>query len=176
MKRLLGSLMLLSVSMVGCPKPAASPSANPQTNVSSARDALTAAGYKCKSAPDTKRSIICQQDEPRVKFIFGFEEMPARMVIVLVFTYPTVCDPQRYVKMNLFNGRVDYAHASCEAKNIFYFGSQNVPEKGLTGKDVVDYVQWWTKATIQAGAAAGLFDEGESAPSPGEGSSGGSKT
>ncbi|MGZ3424845.1 MAG: hypothetical protein ACXVEF_02465 [Polyangiales bacterium] len=175
MKRLLASLMLFSLSTWGCAKPAASPSANPVQNVSSARDALTAAGYKCKTAPETKRSIICQQDEPRVKFIFGFEEMPARMVIVLVFTYPTICDPQRLLRMNLFNGRVDYAHASCEGKNIFYFGSQNVPVNGLTSKDVVDYVQWWTKATIQAGAAAGLFDEGESAPSPSEGS-GGAKT
>jgi hypothetical protein len=147
--------------LLGCPRPAASPSASAQQNLDTAQNALNAAGYRCKPAPDTKRSIICQQDEPRVKFVFGFEEMPARMVIAMVFTYPTACDPQRFMKMNLFNNRIDYAHASCDGKNVFYFGSVVIPERGLTAKDVTDYAHWWPKATIQAGAAAGLFEEAE---------------
>jgi len=163
--RLLPALAFFAL-MTGCmPQVAVSPGKAPKDNVQAATTALAKAGYACERMKD-KSVFLCEQDDPKVKFLLGYEEMPPRVVIAMTFTYDTDCDTNRLKRINLFHDKVDYALAYCEDKAIVFVGSYIIPEHGLTAKDLTAYVRWWTRSTLQAGANAGLFeDEGSDKPS-----------
>lgn len=181
--RLVPALGFLAL-MAGCtPQAAVSPGKSVKDNVHAAAGALLKSGYACEQMAG-KSVFLCNQEEPKVKFLLGFEEMPARVVIAMTFTYETECDGNRLDRINTFHDRVDYALAYCTDKAVVFVGSYIVPEHGLTANDLTAYVRWWTRSTLQAGASAGLFeedaDEGEKPSKPskpsGDPASDGTKT
>lgn len=167
MMRLLSAVGFLAL-MVGCmPQAAVAPGKSPRDNVVAATTALAKAGYGCEQMKG-KNVYLCEQEDPKVKFLLGYEEMPARVVVAMTFTYETECDANRLKRINLFHDRVDYAIAYCEEKAIVFVGSYIIPEHGLTAKDLTAYVRWWTRSTLQAGASAGLFEDEGAAGSGGD--------
>jgi hypothetical protein len=166
MMRLLSAVGFLALAAGCVPQSAVAPGKSPQENVRSAIGALAKSGYACEQMKN-KSVFLCEQEDPKVKFLLGYEEMPPRVVVAMTFTYDTECDDNRLKRINLFHDRVDYAIAYCEEKAIVFVGSYIIPEHGLTAKDLTSYVRWWTRSTLQQGAAAGLFEE--------EGAGGGGK-
>jgi len=158
MMRLLLAFSLAALT-VGCmPQVAVSGSKSARDNVSASMTAFSKAGFACEGLKG-KNVFLCEQEDTKIRFILGYEEMPARMVIAMRFTYETECDVNRMKRINLFHDRVDYALAYCDEKAITFVGSYPVPEHGLTAKDLTTYVRWWTKSTLQAGASVGLFED-----------------
>jgi hypothetical protein len=157
--RLLLPAVGLFALVAGClPQAAVSAGKPPRDNVQAASTALGKAGYACERMKD-KNVFLCEQEDPKVRFLIGYEEMPPRMVVAMTFTYETECDVGRLKRINLFHDRVDYALAYCEDKAVVFVGSYIIPEHGLTAKDLTGYIRWWTKATLQAGASVGLFED-----------------
>ena len=172
----IGFLALLNACM---PQAAVSPAKSPKDNVQGVVTALAKSGYPCEKMK-SKNVFLCEQEDPKVKFLIGFEEMPPRVVIAMTFTYESECDTDRLKRINLFHDRVDYALAYCEDKAVVFVGSYIVPEHGLSAKDLTGYVRWWTRSTLQAGSGAGLFEDeaegGDEKPAKPDPSTDGTKT
>src|SRR5262245_51180144 len=99
MMRLL-SAVGLSALAIGCmPQIAVGPSKAPHDNVVAATTALAKAGYACEQMK-SKNVFLCEQDEPKVRFLIGVEEMPPRVVLAMTFTYDSECDATRLKKLN----------------------------------------------------------------------------
>jgi len=145
--------------MAGCmPQVAVAPGKGPKENLQGAATALAKSGYTCERMKE-KTVFLCEQEEPKIRFLLGYEDMPARVVIAMTEPFNTPCDVERMEKVNNFHDHVDYALAYCEDKAITFVGSYPIPEHGLTAKDLTTYVRWWTKSTLQAGANVGLFED-----------------
>ena len=157
----------LSALFTGCmPQAVVGPGKAPRENISSAMSALGKSGYRCEPLKGNN-IIACEQEETKIAFVLGLEEMPFRIVIAMRVKYETECDAQRLVRMNQFHDRVDFAIATCREKSVTLIGSYVLPEHGLTAKDLAGYIRWWTRATLQAAESVGLFDDEGSGSKPG---------
>lgn len=111
-------------------------------------EALSRGGRPCRVTPER---VVCEGDGERsASFYVVYRPYPARLLFGSPWLLKGPCG-EAIEALNAFNWTYDELSASCDERGtVIVQGAYFVPERGLTGDDVVAYARWWTLAEVRA--------------------------
>jgi hypothetical protein len=157
----------LSVFLPAC-APAAAPDGKPSVMqgpkaslMPAVAHAYGAAGHKC--VVDEDGDAVCDKDDPgKPTLVFVYDDSGAgrRVQVVSAYIWKSKSDPcaSLFPKLNEIEKADVWFRFICTPESLSFVGSMNIPERGLTDRDVVAYADAFSASIANALQVGGLFE------------------
>lgn len=147
---------LLIFASCATTNPSIYPSASKEQTLSQVRKTLSDRGFSC--SPEDEDSLVCEADQT-YKIVIDYRMSPRRLLFYAIFNNERPCSEQLH-QLHDFNVRY-LVQIACIEDSLRFSTSTIVPEAGLNGRELEEFLLSWTEEIYEAATRSGFFAEDE---------------
>jgi len=112
--------------------------------------------FKCQFSEDDTDALFCESNKT-YKTLIKYYTQSNRLSFMTVFALKSPCE-DIYHEIMAYNWGYTIAQASCKENTVAFLTHSIVPEKGMSGKDIQSFLEWWSGALNDSLRESGLWD------------------
>jgi hypothetical protein len=148
-------LGVLSVGFFGCGGGAIKPG-EANDVLATVKAEMESAGMECEYRDNSYDELTCSASDT-YKTLIKYYSQSKRLRFMSLFGLAVACDDIYHEVMG-YNWGYNVAQASCKDDTISFLSYILVPESGLNGGEVKDFLVWWGGAINDSLKDSGLWD------------------